>query len=105
VGQPIFIVVADSHDHARRAARLARIDYEELPAIFTPQQAKAAQQYVLPPMQLQRGDFKAAFDSAPNVVRGQLFVGGQEQFYLEGRSPTPRPRKTGHAGAVLDPAP
>ncbi|MYM39029.1 xanthine dehydrogenase molybdopterin binding subunit [Duganella qianjiadongensis] len=85
VGQPIFIVVADSHDNARRAARCARISYEELPAIFTPQQAKAAQQYVLPPMQLQRGDFKAAFEAAPHVVRGQLFVGGQEQFYLEGQ--------------------
>lgn len=85
VGQPIFIVVADSHDNARRAARRAQISYEELPAIFTPQEAKAAQQYVLPPMQLQRGDFKAAFEAAPHVVRGQLFVGGQEQFYLEGQ--------------------
>lgn len=85
VGQPIFIVVADSHDNARRAARRAQISYEELPAIFTPQEAKAAQQYVLPPMQLQRGDFKAAFEQAPHVVRGQLFVGGQEQFYLEGQ--------------------
>ncbi len=85
VGQPIFIVVAESHEQARRAARRARISYEELPAIFTPQQAKAAQQYVLPPMQLQRGDFKTAFEAAPHVVRGQLFVGGQEQFYLEGQ--------------------
>ncbi|MBV5325986.1 MAG: xanthine dehydrogenase molybdopterin binding subunit, partial [Rhodospirillaceae bacterium] len=76
VGQPIFIVVAESHEQARRAAHRARISYEELPAIFTPQQAKAAQQYVLPPMQLQRGDFKTAFEAAPHVVRGQLFVGG-----------------------------
>src|SRR3954447_20012862 len=43
VGQPMFIVVADTHDNARRAARLARVDYEELPAILTPQAAKAAQ--------------------------------------------------------------
>ncbi|MET0264540.1 MAG: xanthine dehydrogenase molybdopterin binding subunit [Duganella sp.] len=85
VGQPIFIVVADSHDNARRAARRAVIDYEELPAIFTPQQAKAGQSYVLPPMRLARGDFQAAFELAPHVVRGQLFVGGQEQFYLEGQ--------------------
>jgi len=37
VGQPIFIVVADTHDNARRAARRAVVDYDELPAIFTPQ--------------------------------------------------------------------
>jgi xanthine dehydrogenase large subunit len=85
VGQPIFIVVADSHDNARRAARRAVIAYDELPAIFTPQEAKAAGSYVLPPMQLRRGDYQTAFDMAPRVVRGQLFVGGQEQFYLEGQ--------------------
>ncbi|GJJ00533.1 xanthine dehydrogenase large subunit [Duganella rhizosphaerae] len=85
VGQPIFIVVADTHDNARRAARRAVIGYDELPAIFTPQEAKAAQSYVLPPMHLKRGDYQAAFEQAPNVVKGQLFVGGQEQFYLEGQ--------------------
>jgi xanthine dehydrogenase large subunit len=85
VGQPIFIVVADTHDHARRAARLAAIDYEELPAILTPQAAKAAASYVLPPMRLQRGDCQAAFERAPLRVAGQLYVGGQEQFYLEGQ--------------------
>ncbi|MYM94680.1 xanthine dehydrogenase molybdopterin binding subunit [Duganella vulcania] len=85
VGQPIFIVIADTHDNARRAARRAVIGYDELPAIFTPQEAKAAQSYVLPPMHLKRGDYQAAFEQAPNVVKGQLFVGGQEQFYLEGQ--------------------
>jgi len=85
VGQPIFIVVADTHTNARRAARKAVVAYEELPAILTPQEAKAAQSYVLPPLQLKRGDFQAAFERAPNVVKGQLFVGGQEQFYLEGQ--------------------
>ncbi|MCA1323081.1 xanthine dehydrogenase molybdopterin binding subunit [Herbaspirillum sp. alder98] len=85
VGQPIFIVVADSHDHARRAARLALVDYEELPAILTPRAAHAAQSYVLPPMQLARGDAATAFAQAPHKLRGQLDVGGQEQFYLEGQ--------------------
>ena len=85
VGQPVFIVVADSHDNARRAARLAKIDYEDLPAILTPQAARAAQSYVLPPMRLARGNAEAAFGSAPYRVKGELHVGGQEQFYLEGQ--------------------
>ncbi len=85
VGQPIFIVVADTHDNARRAARLGKVSYDELPAILTPQAAKAAQSYVLPPMHLQRGDFQTAFERAPHAVKGQLYVGGQEQFYLEGQ--------------------
>jgi len=85
IGQPIFIVVADTHTNARRAARRAKVDYEDLPVILTPQQAKAAGSYVLPPMHLQRGDCEAAFQRAPRKVQGQLFVGGQEQFYLEGQ--------------------
>ncbi|MEW6762321.1 MAG: xanthine dehydrogenase molybdopterin binding subunit [Pseudomonadota bacterium] len=85
VGQPVFIVVADSHDNARRAAKLAKIDYEDLPAILTPQAARAAQSYVLPPMRLARGNAEAAFGSAPYRVKGELHVGGQEQFYLEGQ--------------------
>jgi xanthine dehydrogenase large subunit len=85
VGQPIFIVVADTHDNARRAARKAVVTYEELPAILTPQAARAAQSYVLPPMRLARGDAEAAFERAPRRVKGELYVGGQEQFYLEGQ--------------------
>ena len=85
VGQPVFLVVADTHDNARRAARLARIDYEELPAILTPRQAKEAQSFVLPPMHLARGDFSRAFEAAPRKLRGSFRAGGQEQFYLEGQ--------------------
>ena len=85
VGQPIFIVVADSHDNARRAARLAKVEYEELPAILTPQEAHAAKSYVVPPMRLARGDAETAFAQAPHKVAGKLYVGGQEQFYLEGQ--------------------
>ena len=85
VGQPIFIVVAHSHDAARRAARLALIDYEELPAILTPRAAHAAQSYVLPPMHLARGNPAAALAQAPHKLVGKFDVGGQEQFYLEGQ--------------------
>ncbi|MGZ8358661.1 MAG: xanthine dehydrogenase molybdopterin binding subunit, partial [Telluria sp.] len=62
-----------------------KVTYDELPAILTPQAAKAAESYVLPPMQLTRGDYQAAFDSAPRKLKSTLYVGGQEQFYLEGQ--------------------
>ena len=85
VGQPIFAVIADCHDNARRAARLAKVEYVELPAVLTPRQAKAAQSFVVPPMHLRRGDFRRAINSAPRRLTGSLKVGGQEQFYLEGQ--------------------
>ncbi|MQA18294.1 xanthine dehydrogenase molybdopterin binding subunit [Rugamonas rivuli] len=85
VGQPIFIVVATSHDNARRAVKKAVIEYEELPAILTPQAARDAKSFVVPPMHLARGDAQAAFERSPHKLKGSLHVGGQEQFYLEGQ--------------------
>ncbi|UMR28819.1 xanthine dehydrogenase molybdopterin binding subunit [Massilia sp. MB5] len=85
VGQPIFVVVADSHDNARRAARKAEVQYEELPAILTPEAARDAQSFVVPPMRLRRGEAQQALEASPHRVKGKLHVGGQEQFYLEGQ--------------------
>lgn len=85
LGQPIFIVVADSHENARRAARKAQIVYEPLPAILTPQQAKASRSLLLPSLRLTKGDFQQSYDGAAHRLTGELFVGGQEHFYLEGQ--------------------
>ena len=85
VGQPVFVVVAHSHDQARRAARLAKIEYENLTPILHPRAARDAESYVLPPMSLSRGDAQKALEKAPNRIQGSWQVGGQEQFYLEGQ--------------------
>ncbi|MFX1671449.1 xanthine dehydrogenase molybdopterin binding subunit [Paraburkholderia sp. A2WS-5] len=85
VGQPMFIVVATSHDIARQAARRAEVKYEELPAVLTAQQARAAEQYVLPPMKLARGDAATRAARAAHRHEGEMLLGGQEQFYLEGQ--------------------
>ncbi|NLP61593.1 xanthine dehydrogenase molybdopterin binding subunit [Paraburkholderia sacchari] len=85
VGQPMFIVVATSHDIARQAARRAEVQYEELPAVLTAQQARAAEQYVLPPMKLARGDASTRAARAAHRHAGEMLLGGQEQFYLEGQ--------------------
>jgi xanthine dehydrogenase large subunit len=85
VGQPMFAVVAETYDAARRAARKAVVEYEELPAVLTPQEAKRQQSFVLPPMHLRRGEPAKALAAAPRRLAGELYVGGQEQFYLEGQ--------------------
>src|SRR5690606_17641991 len=41
-GQPLFVVVAETRDIARRAARLARVAYRELPPILDVAAARAA---------------------------------------------------------------
>ncbi|MEX3931329.1 xanthine dehydrogenase molybdopterin binding subunit [Paraburkholderia phymatum] len=85
VGQPMFIVVATSHDAARLGARRAEFEFEELPAVLTAQQARAAKQSVIPPMKLARGDAASKLTRATHREAGEMLLGGQEQFYLEGQ--------------------
>jgi len=84
VGQPIFAVAAETRDQARRAARLAVVEYEDLPAILTIAAARDGERtLVTPPMTLRVGDADAALAAAPHRVEGRLAIGGQEHFYLE----------------------
>jgi xanthine dehydrogenase large subunit len=97
LGQPVFAVIATTRDAARRAAAKAKdvIKARVLPPILTPQQAHAAQQYVVPPMHLSRGDAAAALAAAPHRIRLDFEIGGQEQFYLEGQISYALPQEDG----------
>ena len=86
-GQPIFLVVAESHHDARRAARLAKIKIVEIPAILTIQQALTADsRFEDGPRIYAKGDIYQALPKAKNRLSGSINVGGQEHFYLEGQA-------------------
>ena len=85
VGQPIFAVIASTRDAARRATLMAVIEYESLPAEFSPLHAKESGALVVPEMRRSRGDLFQAMTSAPRKLSGRFSVGGQEHFYLEGQ--------------------
>ena len=84
-GQPLFAVAATSHEAARRAVRLAHIEYETLPALLDVRAALAAQSYVIPSQRLRRGDPDQALAAAPHRLSGSVEMGGQDHFYLEGQ--------------------
>ena len=93
IGAPMFAVIADSYDAARRAARLAVVEYEDLPAVLTPQEAKRQQSLVIPPLHLKRGDPALRLAQSAHRISGEFYVGGQEQFYLEGQISYAVPRE------------
>jgi xanthine dehydrogenase large subunit len=95
LGQPIFLVIAETVDQARRAARLAKVDYEDLPPILTIEDALAQGAFVLPSVTLARGDWRDALAAAPHRLQGTLRIGGQEQFYLEGQIAYALPKEDG----------
>lgn len=85
-GQPVFLVAADSHHAARRAVRLAKMQFAEKPALLTVDDALAANsRFEAGPVIWSRGDAAAAIAGAPKLVEGSFEVGGQEHFYLEGQ--------------------
>jgi len=85
-GQPIFAVIAETREQARRACRLAKVEYEELP-FFTDvgETDRRNGKMVTPPLKLERGDAEGAIASAPRRLSGQMRCGGQDHFYLEGQ--------------------
>ena len=86
-GQPLYLVVADSHLAARRAARLHRADVTETAPILTIEDALAAEAWFDGgPRVWSDGDVDAALAGAPHVTEGAIEIGGQEHFYLEGQA-------------------
>ena len=113
LGQPVFAVVAETREQARRAAALAKqvLRVEAVTPVLTAREAHALGQYVVPPMHMLRSEsgldeagMRARIASAPQRLQGQLDVGGQEQFYLEARSATPFPRRPGACMCIARPS-
>ena len=96
VGQQVFLVAATSHLAARKAARLGRITYRELPALLTVDEALAANsRFEQGPVLWTKGDPARAIAAAPHRLEGEMDVGGQEHFYLEGQVAAAIPQEDG----------
>jgi xanthine dehydrogenase large subunit len=85
-GAPMFAVIGETRELARRAAKRARITYEDLPAALDVAASLAAGgKLVTPPMKLERGDVATGLAKADRRLKGRVSIGGQDHFYLEGQ--------------------
>ncbi|MEY8799876.1 xanthine dehydrogenase molybdopterin binding subunit [Leisingera sp. XS_AS12] len=84
-GQPLFAVIAETRDAARRAAELANVDYEVLPHALDPVEAQeAGYPMVTDPLKLERGDVEVGRKAAAHRIQARMSIGGQDHMYLEG---------------------
>lgn len=84
-GQPMFAVIAETRDQARRAAHFAKVEYDHAEALLDVKSAKqAGAELVTKPLILKRGDPKPALETSPHRIQGEMEIGGQDHFYLEG---------------------
>jgi len=78
--------VADTHENAKTAARKVHVEYEELPAILSIQDAINARSFhPSAEKHMRKGDVDHCFQSGKcdRIIEGEVQIGGQEHFYLE----------------------
>ena len=83
--QPILLVVADSYQTARIAAQRVKIEYQETQPALDIKEAIATESWVRPPHALHTGDAQQAIEQSKHQLTGEMYLGGQEHFYLEGQ--------------------
>ncbi|KAI4788226.1 hypothetical protein KUCAC02_035989, partial [Chaenocephalus aceratus] len=71
VGHIIGAVVAETQLEAQRAAKAVKVQYEELKAVITIQEAIAKQSFYQPIRTIQNGDLEAGFKQADHILEGR----------------------------------
>ncbi|HET6150243.1 MAG TPA: xanthine dehydrogenase molybdopterin binding subunit, partial [Polyangia bacterium] len=82
-GQAVAWAVAESEAEARAVAAAVRVDCQPLPAILSIEAAIAAGSFLTERERMHRGDPRGALLAAPHRLAGEVFMNGQEHFYLE----------------------
>jgi xanthine dehydrogenase molybdopterin-binding subunit B len=84
IGATIGVVVCETEESAKIASNLIKIDYELLfPKILTIEDAINHQSYFGDEICLRQGDINQSFVDTNHILEGELFIGGQEHFYME----------------------
>lgn len=83
--QILGAIVADNQSIAQKAARLVRVEYEDIsPIIITIEDAIANNSFLKEmPLEINFGSISDGFEAADVIVDGECRMGGQEHFYLE----------------------
>ncbi len=95
MGQPVFVVAARSHRQARQAVLKAKINYSESAPQLDLAQSIEQSFFVRPAHRMQRGTSADALAASAHRLQGEIHIGGQEHFYLEGQVARARPEEEG----------
>uniref|UniRef100_A0A673KHJ7 Aldehyde oxidase 5 n=1 Tax=Sinocyclocheilus rhinocerous TaxID=307959 RepID=A0A673KHJ7_9TELE len=80
----IGAIVAETREQAKRAAEQVAITFGDIqPVFFTIEEAIEHQSFFDPKRKLERGNVEEGFEKADHILEGELYMGGQEHFYME----------------------
>jgi len=95
MGQPLFAVAARTHREARQAVLKAKVEYAEETPQLSLSDSIANEFYVRPAYRMKRGEPKEVLLKSKHRLQGEINIGGQEHFYLEGQVACARPEEDG----------
>ena len=82
-GMPIAMVLAETEEQARHAAKLIKAEIEPLEVVTDPRVACLKNDLIVPPKHFKLGDAEAALKDCEYVFEGRADSGGQEHLYIE----------------------
>jgi len=82
-GMPVALVLAETEEQARHAAKLIKAEIEPLEIITDEREAQAKNELIAPPKHFKLGDSEKAFKNCEHVFEGRADVNGQEHLYIE----------------------
>ena len=82
-GMPVALVLAETEEQARAAAKLIKAEIEPLEIITDAREAQAKGELISPPKSFKLGDSEKAFSNCEHIFEGRADVNGQEHLYIE----------------------
>ena len=85
IGQPVAVVIAKNHNLAQKAAKLVEISIEkDEEPILNLNDSLSKNSLVMPKMKLLKGSPEEKIKKSKYSLKGEINIGGQDHFYLEG---------------------
>ena len=94
-GQVIALIVSKSEHDCRQAAKLIKVEYEELPIIVDPREAQEQGKLIVPPRSFKLGNTAEAWSQCDYIFEGRSDINGQEHLYIETQGAYARPKEDG----------
>lgn len=86
LGEPIFLIAGLSKAEIEAAKAKIIVEYQELPAIFSIEEAIEKKSFIGPKRTIERGTAEKILKKAKHRLEGSFDCGGQDHFYLESQA-------------------
>jgi xanthine dehydrogenase large subunit len=94
-GMPIALVIADTPEAARAAAKKIKVEIEPLPVVTDPRIAQQNGDLIIPPRTFRLGDTENAWTQCDYIFEGRSETNGQEHLYIETQGAYSMPQEDG----------